>query len=237
MALLLTMSGWTLLLAAGLSVQVGVSRATALFAAFLVGALLAAAALPRPARRRRSRTPVLLLGMGLLAGFALFPALVRVIGGVGLVLGLTPGVPLPPTDPNPLLWLAVIGVAPVFEELIYRGHLLPSLARYLGAVPALLLSSAAFALPHLDPWSVLATFLVGLGLGVLMRATRALSLCIGLHAGLNLAALALGVEAAQKTSPMLFSAATGGIVLMAAVGLALEPTGPIPAGPVDADDH
>jgi membrane protease YdiL (CAAX protease family) len=225
-ALLVVVSGWILLLGAAALVQHGSSQGKALCAAFLLGTLLAAAARPRRPRRRRG-TLLLLSGMGLLAGFALFPALVRLIGGVGLVLGLTPGVPLPPRQPSPLLWMAVIGLAPVFEEAIYRGRLLPALESRLGAAPAVLLSSAAFALPHLEPWSVLATFLVGLGLGIVMYTTRALSLCIGLHAGLNLAAWALGVEAAEQARPTVITAVAGAVALMAGIGLALEPRMPV----------
>ncbi len=54
---------------------------------------------------------------------------------------------------------------------------------------ALLLSSAAFALPHLDAWSVLAAAWVGPALGSLYVATRDVWVCTAAHVGLNAAAL------------------------------------------------
>jgi membrane protease YdiL (CAAX protease family) len=217
--ILLVLCSWSLLLAAAALEPLGVARDVALFAAFLLGTLLAAAGRPHRPDRRRS-VSVLLLGMGLLAGFATFPALVGLIASAGLALGLTPGVPIPPGAGTPLLWLSTLGLAPIFEELVYRERLLPALARRFGTLPALVLSSAAFALPHLEPWTVLATFLVGLALGAVMRGTGAVVLCIGLHMGLNLAALVLGVGAAESLFQLGVSAVAGGLVLLAALGLA-----------------
>jgi membrane protease YdiL (CAAX protease family) len=72
--------------------------------------------------------------------------------------------------------------------------LLPPLCARLGAAPANDLTSGLFAIPHAEPWSVLGTFLVGLLLGAVYVASGSISLCIGLHAGLNLASLACRVE-------------------------------------------
>ncbi len=222
-AMLLVLSGWSLLLAAGALVQLGVRQEVALLPAFLIGTLLVVATRPRGPRRGASW---LVFGTGLLAGFATFPAWVGLIAGVGLALGLRPGVPIPPGAGTPLLWITTVGLAPVFEELLYRERLLPALDRRLGALPAVGLSSAAFAVPHLEPWTVLATFLVGLGLGAVMQRTGAVVLCIGLHMGLNLAALVLGVESAEFVFQVWVSAAAGGIVLMAGIGLAEAPRPP-----------
>ena len=54
-------------------------------------------------------------------------------------------------------------------------------------------TSALFALPHLEAWSVLGTFLVGLALGVVRIVAGSLALCIGVHAGLNLASVVWGL--------------------------------------------
>lgn len=217
-ALLLVFCSWSLLLVAGPLAQLGLARDAALFATFLLATLLAVLVRPRRPPRRRS-VSALLLGMGLLAGFATFPAWLGLIAGTGLALGLTPALPVPPGAGAPLLWLSSVGLAPVFEELVYRERLLPALARRFGARSALVLSSAAFALPHLEPWTVLATFLVGLALGAVMQATGAVALCIGLHMGLNLAAAVLGVSAAGSLLELGVSAVAGGLVLLAALGL------------------
>ncbi len=222
-AVLLLLSGWCLLLGAAALVEIGVRREVALLAAFLLGTLLVVATRPRGPRRGASW---LVFWTGLLAGFATFPAWVGLIAGIGLSLGLKPGLPNPPGAGTPLLWITTVGLAPVFEELLYRERLLPALDRRLGALPAVGLSSAAFAVPHLEPWTVLATFLVGLGLGAVMLRTGAVVLCIGLHMGLNLAALVLGVESAEFVFRAWVSAAAGAIVLMAGIGLAEAPRPP-----------
>jgi membrane protease YdiL (CAAX protease family) len=86
--------------------------------------------------------------------------------------------------------LCDVGLGPLLEEALYRARLLPALRAALGAPLALLLSSALFALPHGDPWLVLAAFGVGLALGAAFLATRSLALCVAYHAGLNLAVAA-----------------------------------------------
>lgn len=133
---------------------------------------------------------------GALAGLLSLPWVVAAVVGVGLTVGLDPGPPrAAAADAKllPLLWAA--GVAPWLEEGLYRAWLLPALARPLGPLPALLLSSAAFAWPHLarGPWDGLATLLVGILLGGVFLASGSLGACVGLHAGLNAAALLRGV--------------------------------------------
>jgi membrane protease YdiL (CAAX protease family) len=49
----------------------------------------------------------------------------------------------------PIILLAVV-IAPVAEELAFRGYLYGVIKRYLGAIPALLLSGVLFALIHLN---------------------------------------------------------------------------------------
>jgi membrane protease YdiL (CAAX protease family) len=100
-----------------------------------------------------------------------------------------------------LLLVAVLGLAPVFEELLYRERLLLALRTRTGALLAVTISSLLFALPHLEPWSVLTTSLVGLALGALMLASGSVALCIGLHAGLNLAAIVCGIPPARFVLP------------------------------------
>ena len=217
--------GWSPLLAGGFLVQLGGRAEVAVFAAFLVGTLLAAAVRPRRSRRRRGASAVL-LGMGLVAGFATFPAWVRLMAWAGLSPAPTPGALVPQVEDSPWVWITLVGLAPVFEELLYRERLLATLEGRLRAVPALALSSAAFALPRLEPWTVLATFLVGLALGAVMLRTGAVALCIGLHAGLNLGALFLGVEPAALELPVWVLAAAGGIALMAGIGLSESPHPP-----------
>ena len=90
----------------------------------------------------------------------------------------------------PGLYLAVVLAAPVFEELLFRGFLLPGLRPALGAVGAALLSSLAFALPHLqyDAVDVSAVFVLGLLFAGVRVKTGSTLLTILLHAITNLVA-------------------------------------------------
>ena len=83
--------------------------------------------------------------------------------------------------------IAVVVLAPIFEELLYRERLFDAIAvTPLGTGGATLVTSALFALTHLTPWHLLGSFLVGIALALLRRFSRSVTACIGLHAGLNL---------------------------------------------------
>ena len=125
--------------------------------------------------------------LGAFAGFISYPAWIGLIAAVGTAFGLERPAP-PPARPDVLLAAATVVIAPVFEEILYREHILRALRQRLGAAAAVALSSTAFAVAHVEPWAVLGTFLVGLGLGTVMCLSGTVALCIGLHAGLNLAA-------------------------------------------------
>ncbi|MFB6274621.1 MAG: lysostaphin resistance A-like protein [Halothece sp.] len=88
---------------------------------------------------------------------------------------------------NPLLFLAVQAqdpvalliffttaaiLAPVFEEIIFRGFLLPSLTRYFSVSVAILLSSLLFSIAHLSVSEVLPLTVLGLVLGVVYTRSR-----------------------------------------------------------------
>jgi len=90
----------------------------------------------------------------------------------------------------PGLYLAVVVAAPVFEELLFRGFLLPGLLPALGAVLAALLSSVAFALPHLqyDLFDMTSVFVLGLLFAGVRLTTGSTLLTILLHAITNLIA-------------------------------------------------
>lgn len=75
-----------------------------------------------------------------------------------------------------------IVLAPLFEETIFRGVLLPVVGRELGPVPAVVISSAVFGLAHLSLGEFPSLFTLGLGLGWLRLSSGRLSTCVGLHA-------------------------------------------------------
>jgi membrane protease YdiL (CAAX protease family) len=98
-----------------------------------------------------------------------------------------------------LVAVAAVVIAPVVEELLFRGLLLQGLMLRIGFWPAALLSSVAFGVLHmasLDAAGValaLATGTMGLGLCVLARRTGRLGPGIGVHALRN--AVAIGFVA------------------------------------------
>ncbi|ACK66527.1 Abortive infection protein [Rippkaea orientalis PCC 8801] len=62
--------------------------------------------------------------------------------------------------------------APVYEEIIFRGFLLPSLTRYIPVWAAIGLSSLIFALAHLNLSEVLPLAILGIVLGVVYTRSR-----------------------------------------------------------------
>ena len=77
--------------------------------------------------------------------------------------------------------LTALVLAPLFEEVIFRGVLLPVLARDLGVGAGLIISSAVFALAHLSISETPALFVLGLGLARLRQRSGRLSASVFMH--------------------------------------------------------
>jgi len=152
-----------------------------------------------PRRRRPRRRPVRphATRLGALARFAalavaggaLAPGIVVATLAAGAAFGLPPRAG-PPTPVTPFECVASLVLAPWFEEHLYRGRLLAPLAARVGGPVAVLVSSAAFALPHLTPRAMLGAGLAGSILGARWLRTRRTADCVALHLGLNAAGLA-----------------------------------------------
>jgi membrane protease YdiL (CAAX protease family) len=176
---------WTVLVSGSLlSSLIGEEPATllvfSLSAALLILTRRPAVVWPRP-------RDVALFGLAIALGFAAHPLVCGVIALAGFALGLDPSLATPKGAGGLPLLIAVVVVAPVFEELLYRERLLDAMAATpLGTAGATLLTSALFALTHLTPWHMLGSFLVGIALALVHRVSRTVTACIGLHAGLNL---------------------------------------------------
>jgi membrane protease YdiL (CAAX protease family) len=91
-----------------------------------------------------------------------------------------------------LVTLAVV-VAPVTEELLFRGWIYTGLRHRLGVWPALILSSAMFALAHYEDthFYALAVFPIGLALGGMRERAGSIKAPILFHAFYNLTAVLL----------------------------------------------
>lgn len=126
-----------------------------------------------------------------------------VFGGVLLALalqGFAHFLPIPTDMPideffttSAEAWsLTIFGVtlAPVIEELFFRGFLYPVLARRLGVFLAVILTAAGFSIIHAPQlgraWGpVLVIFLVGIALTVTRAVTRSVAAGILIHVGYN----------------------------------------------------
>jgi hypothetical protein len=93
---------------------------------------------------------------------------------------------------NPTTWwggfstlFALVLVAPVTEELLFRGWLLQDLKDQYGESQALLWSSALFGFVHLEASAVLYAALGGLVLGAVALRTGSTLASVAMHAGVN----------------------------------------------------
>ena len=92
------------------------------------------------------------------------------------------------------LWgalLAVVIVAPLTEELLFRGVILRGLLLHYSAPKAVIASSLMFGLVHLNPWQAVGAVMLGALFGWWYVRTRSLTLCIFGHAFNNLVAVLL----------------------------------------------
>lgn len=81
--------------------------------------------------------------------------------------------------------LGVVVVAPLTEEWVFRGWLLPSLARKRGAAVSVVVTAFCFGLVHLDPSAVIYASFAGLVLGWLRLVTGSLRASLVVHAVSN----------------------------------------------------
>ncbi|MBD2354149.1 CPBP family intramembrane metalloprotease [Tolypothrix sp. FACHB-123] len=80
-----------------------------------------------------------------------------------------------------LFYVTAAIAAPLFEEVLFRGFLLPSLTRYLPVWAAILISSLLFAAAHLSLSEILPLTALGIVLGVVYTRSRNLLAPMLLH--------------------------------------------------------
>ncbi|MCP2730565.1 CPBP family intramembrane glutamic endopeptidase [Limnofasciculus baicalensis] len=80
-----------------------------------------------------------------------------------------------------IFFMTACFAAPLFEEMMFRGFLLPSLTRYLPVWGAIILSSLVFAIAHLSLSEVLPLTTLGIVLGVVYSRSRNLLAPMLLH--------------------------------------------------------
>ncbi len=80
-----------------------------------------------------------------------------------------------------VFWLTLGVSAPIFEEIIFRGFLFPSLTKYIQPNLSLVISSIIFALVHMNVNDLLPLTMLGLVLGLVYDRSRNLFTPILLH--------------------------------------------------------
>jgi hypothetical protein len=103
----------------------------------------------------------------------------RGIGGSNPLLQIV----LEERDPIALgiFFFTAVIAAPIFEETLFRGFLLPSLTRYMSVSTAIALSSLIFATAHLSLSEIIPLTVLGAILGVVYTRTRSLLSSMLLH--------------------------------------------------------
>jgi membrane protease YdiL (CAAX protease family) len=148
------------------------------------------------------------LGRGLLVGLALaipawlgaqllatLAALVLEAVGFSQEVGVLDTV-LERGDPTVIL-VAFLLVAPVAEEVFFRGIVYNAWERERGASVALFGSAALFAAIHTSLFSLVPIFALGVALAVVYRSTRSLVTVIAMHAGFNAISVAIALLVRQ----------------------------------------
>lgn len=90
-------------------------------------------------------------------------------------------------------------VAPVVEEIIFRGLLQRLMATYLGEGQGMIYAAAVFGVIHMQLWSLFGLIGVGLVLGFIFMTTRSVTACILAHAVHNAVSLAVMVGSGPST--------------------------------------
>lgn len=137
-------------------------------------------------------------------GFSLrlLPALlVAAFGGAFVMNGLASLIPMPTavrqafeslTQGNPyVLFAAVVIVAPITEELFFRGWMLRGFLDNYSRRKAIFLTALVFAVYHLNPWQGAACLPLGLALGWLVVRTGSIAPGIIVHFVVNFSAIYL----------------------------------------------
>jgi len=87
-----------------------------------------------------------------------------------------------------LAFLTIVVLAPLLEELLFRGIILDGYLKNYSPVNSILISAFLFALIHGNLAQGIGAFVMGIVMGLLYWRTKSLLLCIALHFTNNLTA-------------------------------------------------
>ncbi|MGA1821341.1 MAG: lysostaphin resistance A-like protein [Thermoplasmatota archaeon] len=89
------------------------------------------------------------------------------------------------------LFIGLVLIAPLVEEIFFRGTLYAVIDRNLGVYPAILITSVVFSIMHFDPVQALPLFLLGILMGWLRSRSDSIIPSLVVHSANNLLALVL----------------------------------------------
>ena len=145
----------------------------------------------------RAGTPLRDVGLGVLAFLAVQPFvhIMMILNAEAVRRGLIPPIALQESlhamlrtrSPVTLTLACSVALvaAPVTEEMLFRGFLLPALQRWLGRAMGIAVSAAFFAAAHVDLYTLAPMFVLGVGLGYLYDRTRSLVGPVTVHVMYN----------------------------------------------------
>jgi membrane protease YdiL (CAAX protease family) len=141
-----------------------------------------------------------------------FGTLALLVGVIGPLAAL---IPMPESFERAMLaragqtgafaFLLFVVIAPLLEELIFRGVILDGLLRRYGPLTAILVSSVIFGLAHLNPWQFVTAFVLGCFMGWVYLRSGSLAGCVLIHMSANFSGyllrllLAFGGETFEKS--------------------------------------
>ncbi|MBI3980182.1 MAG: CPBP family intramembrane metalloprotease, partial [Chloroflexi bacterium] len=137
-------------------------------------------------------------------GFGIVVQVVYVAGmrAMGLERLLPPSV-IPPFAREPgaaaVLFVLAVGLAPLAEELFFRGFVFPVVARRFGIMAGGIASAALFAAAHGQVGTFVPIFVLGLALAALYVFARSLWPSIAVHGAYNLLGLLVGLAQDAST--------------------------------------
>ena len=93
--------------------------------------------------------------------------------------------------------VAVAVIAPIAEELFFRGMLFTALVQRMSLPWAATISGFVFGLSHIEPWNIVPLSILGIGLAYVYYRTRTIWANICAHAAINAISLTLAFFAPQ----------------------------------------
>ncbi|MFD2794603.1 CPBP family intramembrane glutamic endopeptidase [Promicromonospora vindobonensis] len=129
--------------------------------------------------------------------------------------------------------LLALVIAPIAEEMLFRGLLYPLLRRHVSVVGSVLVTTAVFGLVHGNAVQLVAVLPLAILLALVYERTRRLWPCVLLHLGFNLAAILVPAPAlvglSNPVAALLLGTVFAGVAMVLCQTVVLDPLAPAAA--------